>query len=86
MHQHHYRNDLKKLTEVEEDKVIVETLPRYILMNNEDIYKMLFNLLDIGGDVSKEVWKLINNLPTSPITMEKVLKLQGIKNEEKPDW
>ena len=31
LHANHYRNDLKKLSEVREDEINVELLPRYIL-------------------------------------------------------
>ena len=47
---------------------------------------MLFSLLGIGGEVSIQIWKLLTSLPTSPKIMEQVIKLEGIRNSEKPDW
>ena len=31
-------------------------------------------------------WDLINRLPTSPDIFQKIVKLEGVKKEENPNW
>ncbi len=45
LHAHHYRNDLKKTTDVEEEKIEVKSLPRYIITTNQHYFKLIFSLL-----------------------------------------
>ena len=42
---HHYRNDLRKWAEVEEEAIDVKLLPRYILSTNEEYFHLIFSLL-----------------------------------------
>ena len=78
---HHYRNDLKKHSEVEDEKVEPKELPTAIFATNEANYEILFKLLDEGGELAQESWKLINRLPTDKAIFEKIEKLEGIKKE-----
>lgn len=80
---HHYRNDLKKHSEVEDEKVDVETLPTYIFSKKKDNFEILFELLDEGKEVGKEAWGLINRLPTAEYIFEKIQKLEGIRDGNK---
>jgi len=83
---HHYRNDLKKVTEVEEEKIDVSTLSRYIISQNKDYFYAIFSLLDCGGTVANEAWKLLNRLPTSSEIFENILVLKGVKDASDRDW
>ena len=49
---------------------------------NQRNYQVLFDLLDYGGNLAIEAWKMINRLPTSKEIMEKITKLEGISNEK----
>ena len=86
LYAHHYRNDLKKVTEVEEEKIDVHTLVRYIISQNLEYFHSIFSLLDCGGQVANEAWKLLNRLPTSPEIFENILMLKGVKDASDRDW
>ena len=68
-----YRNDLKKLSEVEESFVDIKTLPRYILSQTEKSFDLFFNILDMGGPVAADVWGLISRLTTNPQLYDDIL-------------
>ena len=79
---HHYRNDLKRHSDVEDESVDIRSLPTYIFSLNQKNYQILFELLDYGGALAIEAWKMINRLPTSTEIMEKITRLEGISNEK----
>ena len=89
LHSHHYRNDLKKVTEVEQEKVDIVSLARYIISANDEYFQLIFSLLNFGGKISIEAWKLLNRLPTSPQVFADVVMLKGVREAEGPaarDW
>lgn len=83
---HHYRNDLKKVTEVEEEKIDFLNLPRYIISQNKKYFSAIFSLLDCGGSVANEAWKLLNRLPTSPEIFTNILLLEGVRDVSGRNW
>ena len=83
---HHIRNDLKKPSEIEEEKVDVKNLPRYYLTTNQEYFKLIFSLLDYGGKIAIEAWKLLNRLPTSPEIFKEIIQLKGVRGEQKKNW
>jgi len=77
-----YRNDLKKLNEVEEAVVDIKTLPRYILSYNPRSFELLFRILDKGDTHSGEqTWNLISRLTTNEEIYKKLAELK-IKDKE----
>ena len=88
LHSRHYRNDLKKASEVETEKVHTKTLPRFILSTNNQYFPLLFSLLDHGGKLAVETWKLLNRLPTSPQTYVDIVQLTGVREaaDKERDW
>ena len=56
---HHYRNDLKKITEIDEENKDPEKLPRYKIAHNPEYFDLLFRLLDRKDESSEEAWNLI---------------------------
>jgi len=86
LHAHHYRNDLKKATEVEEEKVDITTLARYIISTNKEYFHIIFSLLDFGGKIAIEAWKLLNSLPTSSEIFADIVSLKGIREAEQKNW
>ena len=83
---HHYRNDLKKPSEIEEEKVDVKNLPRYFISTSEEYFKMIFSLLDYGGKIAIEAWNLLNRLPTSPEIFKVIIQLEGVRGQQKKNW
>jgi len=86
LHAHQIRNDLKKASEVEEEKIDIKTLPRYILSTNEEYFSLIFSLLDFGGKIAIEAWKLLNRLPTSPKIFADVVTLKGVRETADKKW
>ena len=89
LHSHHYRNDLKKVTEVEQEKVDITKLPRYLISANDEYFELIFSLLDFGGKIAIETWKLLNRLPTSPHMFAEIVLLKGVREATDPakrDW
>ena len=86
LYMHHYRNDLKKADEVEIEKIDSTKLPRYIITTNQEYFKLLFSLLDFGGKIAIEAWKLLNRLPTSPDVFRNLVELKGVRNSQSRDW
>ena len=86
LNSHRYRNDLRKENEVEINEVNIKILPRYLISQNNDYYRILFNLIAENGRIADDVWRLLNRLPTSPEILKKVMSLEGIKNTETPNW
>ena len=83
---HHYRNDLKKPSDVEEEKIDIKNLPRYFLITNQEYFKLIFSLLDYGGKIAIEAWKLLNRLPTSPEIFKEIIQLKGVRGEQSKNW
>ena len=54
LHAHHYRNDLKRVTDVEEEKIDITNLPRYIFTVNQKYFKLIFSLL--GKTRTRYLW------------------------------
>ncbi|EAR94410.2 ubiquitin carboxy-terminal hydrolase (macronuclear) [Tetrahymena thermophila SB210] len=82
---HGYRKDLKRYDEVTIESIDVTSMPRYILARDEKFFKMVFDLLD-RKDVANATWRFISRLPISPVLYEKIVKLEGIRNEKNPNW
>lgn len=83
---HHYRNDLKRHADVEDEVVDVKALPTYLFSQQQKNYQLLFELLDYGGNLAVEAWKMINRLPTSKEIMDKISRLEGISNEKNDNF
>ena len=78
LHAYGYRNDLRRVGDANNDTVEnPSALPRYLISNDEERFRMIFNLLDLGGESSQEVWDLINRLPTCPSRRDLVVQLRG---------
>ena len=82
LHSHRYRNDLRLADEVEVEKIDITKLPRIIITTNNEYFKLLFSLLDYGGKVAIETWKVLSRLPTSPDIFKSIVSLQGVRNSE----
>jgi hypothetical protein len=76
----HYRNDLKKVEEVETVAIDETLLPRFILANHEKFFDYMFLLLDDDQDLAAEAWKMLNRLPPSHSVLDRVIKLQNVKD------
>ena len=63
---HLYKNNLKKIDDVEEKDVDVESLPRFIIASDYEFFNSIFGFLDVGEETTTISWDLINRLPTSP--------------------
>ena len=87
-HAHSYRNDLRKATEIKEEKVDITELPRYILTTNTEYFQIFFSLLDFGSKIAIETWKLLNRLPTSHQVFSEIVRLKGIRESPtiEKDW
>ncbi len=87
LYQHGYRNDLKKLNEVESVAVDITTLPRYILSKNPKSFALFFKILDLGEFAAEQTWNLITRLSTNEEIYQNIL---GMKAETLPnnnlDW
>jgi ubiquitin carboxyl-terminal hydrolase 34 len=83
---HHYRNDLKKASEVEEETIDTKCLPRFIISTNEAYFNEIFTLLDFGGKIATSAWRLINRLPTSPQLFADIIALKGIRDAADKKW
>ena len=46
----------------------------------------MFSLLDFGGKVAIETWKVLNRLPTSPHIFKDIVCLKGVRGCEKRNW
>lgn len=57
---HNIRNDLKKLSEIQEESSFEsEQMPRLKISRNQDYFDQLMSLLDKSGPVSQAAWDLI---------------------------
>lgn len=82
-----YRNDLKRLNEVEEAVVDVKTLPRYILSCNPKSFELLFQILDRGDAHSGEqTWNLVSRLSTNEAVHKRLAELQVPSEQKQPMW
>ncbi len=45
----------------------------------------MFLLLDEDKEIGSEVWKMLNRLPASQIVLDRIIKLQNVK-EKSNDW
>ena len=83
---YHIRNDLKKFSEVEEDQIDEKSLPRYVISFKSEYFNQIFELLDLGGEIAIEAWKLLRRLPTNPYLYQKIVHLESIRGTKFPDW
>lgn len=60
---HHYRNDLKRFDDPQDDELDIEELPRYILTAKKEYLVSLFDALE-DPSVANDAWSLIIKLPT----------------------
>lgn len=73
---HNIRNDLKKLSEVQEESSFSrEDMPRYKISKNQEYFDLLLGLLDRRGLVSEASWNLIQMLATNQELYTRVLQL-----------
>jgi len=72
---HGYRNDLQRIDKVKISLIDTNTLPRHVLSCNEDLFEMLFGILDCWGEVAGCVWDFICKLTVNPTIYNKVLSL-----------
>lgn len=56
-------------------------MPRFILARDQKFFSMVFNLLD-REDVGAITWRFLSRLPISPVLYEKILRLEGIRDEK----
>lgn len=59
-----YRGDLRRYDDGEEP-VEIETLPGFIIMQNQDNYELLFSALNVE-ELASGAWDLLIKLPTNP--------------------
>ena len=85
-----YRYDLRKEDEARKEEEALldakpETLPRYILTNNDKYFEILFKdcLSSKSPKIKEMAWKLILRLPTNPGRKQQILNL---KTQNKVDW
>eukprot|EP00826_Nyctotherus_ovalis_P024947 TRINITY_DN19256_c0_g1_i1.p1 TRINITY_DN19256_c0_g1~~TRINITY_DN19256_c0_g1_i1.p1 ORF type:complete len:130 (+),score=28.42 TRINITY_DN19256_c0_g1_i1:104-493(+) len=82
-----YRNDLKKLNEVEEAVIDIKTLPRYILSCNPKSFELLFQILDKGDAHSGEqTWNLVSRLTTNEAVYKRLAELEVSSDNKQPMW
>ena len=67
LYRHGYRNDLKKLNELEDVKIDIQTLPRCILSCNPKAFELFFTILDLGNSSVDLAWDLITRLSTNEV-------------------
>jgi len=80
---HGFRNDLKRMNEVEEVIIDISTLPRYILSCNPKSFDLLFKILDMGESNSGEqTWNLISRLTTNEMMYRQLLSLNAKKDDK----
>ena len=83
-----YRDDL--LTESEAARLpaavtVNEQLPRNIIAAHPEFYDVLFDILSVGGDVTRDVWHILNRLPTDEAIRVGVESL-SVAREANPVW
>lgn len=66
--------------------IVEENLPRYIFQNHSNFYDTMFRLFDDDKEVALEVWRLLNRLPASQSLLHMIVTLEGIKDQDRPDW
>lgn len=84
LHAYRYRNDLKKIDEVDNELIDENSLPRAILANHPSFFDYMFKLLDEEKDIAVEVWRMLNRLPASETIMQRIVNLEGIKGNSVP--
>jgi hypothetical protein len=76
---HNIRNDLKKLSEIQEETSYRNTdMPRYKLSKNQEQFEILLGLLDRHDSASQASWDLIQMLSTNEILYKRVLQLSNV--------
>lgn len=86
---HNIRNDLKKLSEIQEDQSYKNTdMPRYKLSKNQEQFDILLGLLDRHDSASESSWDLIQMLSTNESLYRRVLQLNDVfdQSTNKIDW
>jgi ubiquitin carboxyl-terminal hydrolase 34 len=79
LNSHFYRGDLRRYDDGEEPADI-ETLPGFIIMQNQENYELLFSALNVE-ELANPAWDLLIKLPTDPKVKEMI---QTIPNDF--DW
>ena len=86
---HNIRNDLKKLSEIQEESSYTNVqMPRYKISKKQEYFDLLLSLLDRHDSSSEESWELIQMLATNELLYKRVLELQTAKDPatNKIDW
>ena len=87
LYKHAYRNDLKKLNEIEEAKIDIQTLPRCILSSNPKAFELFFTILDLGDSSVDLAWDLITRLSTNEVIYNSLYCFSAkISADQKFDW
>jgi ubiquitin carboxyl-terminal hydrolase 34 len=76
LHNHGYRNDLKKISEVPLHKVDAELLPRVLLSKSRRSFELLFKALDQWGSKADFAWHLLCRLCTNEEMYKKVKDIE----------
>jgi len=71
---HHYRNDLGRFDDDQDQDIDVTTLPGYILTRHQKNFDLLFEALN-NSELADQAWSLIIKLPTNPQIMQEVKEL-----------
>lgn len=54
-------------------------------MENPEFYDLMYTLLDTN-ELSESVMNLLNRLPASPMLVQRILNLQGVRGSENANW
>lgn len=76
---HHYRLDLKRYDQVGVREVDVKEMPRYILIQDQVFFNLIFELLNKRGPIAMSAWKLLRRLPISPMIYYQILSLESVR-------
>ena len=68
---HHYRHDLRRFDDSEEDELVAEALPTMILIRDHRNFDLLFSILE-EKVLANDAWELVTRLPTSPYILQQV--------------
>lgn len=54
-------------------------------MDNPEFYDLMYTLLDTN-ELSESVMNLLNRLPASPMLVQRILNLEGVRGTENAKW
>jgi hypothetical protein len=83
---HHIRNDLKRISDVEQEEIDTTILPRRLLSADPSVFNILFRLLDESQEIAADVWDILQRIPTSPQLLESIISLEGVRESKPPNW